>query len=113
MMRPIPFLLVAVALSAGCKEEEEKARPPINMSGVGDDSSVVPVGDTTEGVETEGPSTTGGGASGGTTGSGDATAGPQTAGPQTAGDTAGAETTGDHNTSDDGPSLTTDEPPPE
>lgn len=109
MTRTIQFVLVALALAGGCKEEEEKDRAPVGMMG-GDDSTVVPGdGDATE---TEGPSTTtgGGGGSGGTTGATGETGGGTAGG--TAGDTAGAATTGAQDT-DDGPSLTTDEPPPE
>ena len=113
MTRAIPFVLVAVALAGGCKEVEEKDRAPVGMMG-GDDSAVIPGADTAN--ETEGPSTTtgGGGGSGGTTGGATDTGGGTAGGSagDTVGDTAGSAT-GAQDTEDDGPSLTTDEPPPE
>lgn len=100
MTRPVPFLLVTLALAGGCEEEPEKDRAPIGMMG-GDDSSIVPGAE--DATETEGPSTTTEGE-----GSGSTTGATGTAG----GDTVGGGTTAAPDT-DDGPALTTDELPPE
>ena len=108
MPRPIRFVLATLALASGCEEEPEKDRAPVGMM-AGDDSSIVPGAE--DATETEGPSTSTG--SGGTTGATTDTGGDTAGGSGgSGGDTVGGGTTGAEDT-DDGPSLTTDEPPPE